>query len=123
VDAGRPGETYHLGTGSEQTNLEVVRQICECVDAACPGLPHHPTMTLLRHVVDRPGHDRRYALDIESTELALSWKARSDFRDRLRETVAWYLAHRDWCEEVTRGRYDGRRLGAPAFLHAARGQT
>jgi len=113
LDAGEPGESYHLGTGFERPNLSVVKEICECVDEMCPDLPHDSSLTLLRHVADRPGHDRRYALDVSSSERALSWRAVFEFRERLVETVAWYRANSAWCEEVTRGRYDGRRLGAP----------
>ena len=62
-------------------------------------------------VTDRPGHDRRYAIDSRRIEQELGWRPGHSFEQGLRDTVAWYLEHRDWCEEVTRDRYDGRRLG------------
>ena len=99
---GRVGETYNIGGRSERANLDVVRTICEVLDAARPGRRH---ADLIRHVADRPGHDRRYAIDDTRIADELGWKPAVDFRRGIEDTVAWYLAHGDWVESVTSGAY------------------
>jgi dTDP-glucose 4,6-dehydratase len=116
LEKGRPGEKYNVGGGNEHTNLEIVDRLCEALEALRPaasnarlaGRGYHALKTF---VADRPGHDRRYAIDATKITRELGWKARHGFDDRLRATVAWYLEHRDWCEKVQAGRYDRQRLG------------
>ena len=106
---GRVGEKYNVGGGNERTNLEIVDLICDTVDALRPG----PTSrrALKTFVPDRPGHDRRYAIDAAKIRRELGWVPKHTFETGLRDTVQWYLDHRDWCEQVQAGRYDRQRLG------------
>jgi dTDP-glucose 4,6-dehydratase len=106
---GRPGEKYNVGGGNERTNLEIVDLICDTVDALRPG----PTSrrALKTFVPDRPGHDRRYAIDASKIRRELGWAPKHTFETGLSDTVQWYLDHRDWCEQVQAGRYDRQRLG------------
>ncbi len=106
---GRAGEKYNVGGGNERTNLEIVDRICDTVDALRPG----PTSrrALKTFVPDRPGHDRRYAIDAAKIRRELGWAPQHTFETGLRDTVQWYLDHRDWCEQVQAGRYDRQRLG------------
>jgi dTDP-glucose 4,6-dehydratase len=106
---GTPGEKYNIGGGSERTNLEIVHGICEVLDEVRPVAVSH--MTLKTFVPDRPGHDRRYAIDASKITRELGWTPQRDFESGLRETVLWYIAHRDWCQAVQRDRYDRQRLG------------
>jgi dTDP-glucose 4,6-dehydratase len=106
---GRPGEKYNIGGGGERTNLDIVHGICAVLDEVRPGSVSH--MTLKTFVPDRPGHDRRYAIDASKITRELGWTPRRDFESGLRETVLWYIEHRDWCQAVQTGRYDRERLG------------
>ncbi len=111
VRHGVTGRTYNVGGNNEQTNLEVVRMICDVVDELRPrtsGVSHRDLVTF---VTDRPGHDWRYAIDAGRIERELGWKPAHSFEQGLRETIAWYLENGAWCDEVTRDRYDGERLG------------
>jgi dTDP-glucose 4,6-dehydratase len=105
---GRPGETYNIGGLNEQTNLSVVTQLCEILDRLLParlhpaGAPHHD---LIRHVPDRPGHDRRYAIDCSKIQTELAWHPTETFATGLEKTVRWYLAHPGWVEHITSGEY------------------
>jgi len=87
-----------------------VRTLCAILDELLPDSPHRPHAQLIRFVADRPGHDRRYAIDPGRVEAELGWRPVRSLEEGLRTTVAWYLAHRDWLAEM-RARYDGRRLG------------
>jgi dTDP-glucose 4,6-dehydratase len=111
LEAGRPGETYNVGGNSERTNLEVVRAICDAVERLRPGLAHSPCHDLVRHVPDRPGHDRRYAIDASKIARELGWSPRVDFETGIAETVRWYLENPEWVDRVTSGAYRGGRLG------------
>jgi dTDP-glucose 4,6-dehydratase len=91
---GRIGETYNVGARCEWTNRALAERICEFVDELEPELGGH-SRTLISHVADRPGHDRRYAVDPEKIEVELGWKAATPFEAALRETVAWFLKHRE----------------------------
>src|SRR5207247_672144 len=106
---GRVGEKYNIGGGNERTNLEVVDRICDLIDE----LKHPPVScrTLKTFVPDRPGHDRRYAIDASRIRRELGWAPRHSFESGLGETVRWYLDHRDWCDQVQAGGYDRQRLG------------
>jgi len=100
---GKIGETYNIGGRSEVSNLEVVKTICRLIDEVRPAAAPHES--LIRFVTDRPGHDWRYAMNIEKIERELGWKPREEFASGLRKTVAWYLEHPDWVEHVSSGSY------------------
>ncbi|RYE01902.1 MAG: dTDP-glucose 4,6-dehydratase [Sphingomonadales bacterium] len=111
LEAGRPGETYLIGGREERSNLLVVEAICDLLDIRL-GLRHgQPRRRLIRFVADRPGHDRRYAIDPSKIERELGWRARHDFTTGLIRTVDWYLANRAWWEPIRTGSYGGERLG------------
>lgn len=102
---GRPGETYNVGGDCERTNLEVVTAICSLFDELRPQAASHAR--LVKHVVDRPGHDRRYAMNFSKIAGELGWRPKERFETGLRKTVSWYLEHMDWVENVTSGAYRG----------------
>ena len=111
VAEGRPGETYNVGGRNERTNLQVVQSVCDLVDElAGPLGSGRSRRELIAFVPDRPGHDRRYAIDASKLEGELGWRARESFDTGLRKTVRWYLDRRDWWEPL-RARYGGERLG------------
>lgn len=114
LEAGRPGKVYTIGGKSERTNLDVVGQICDLVDRIRPGLSHAPCRKLLTFVPDRPGHDRRYAMDATKIERELSWRPQESFESGLAKTVAWYLSETRWIERVASGVYARERLGLGA---------
>ncbi len=99
---GRPGETYNIGGRSEKTNIEVVTTICSVLRQERPGADY---TSLITYVKDRPGHDRRYAIDSTKIETELGWQPRESFETGIRSTVRWYLEHMDWVENVTSGAY------------------
>jgi dTDP-glucose 4,6-dehydratase len=105
LDRGRVGETYNVGGGNQRTNREVVHTVCALLDELVPGSAHRPHAELVRSVPDRPGHDRRYAIDARKIESELGWTAAESFESGLRKTVAWYLANAPWIEGVTSGAY------------------
>jgi dTDP-glucose 4,6-dehydratase len=105
---GRLGEKYNVGGRNERTNLQVVHTLCDLVDEAEPR--SRPRRELITFVTDRPGHDRRYAIDASKLEGELGWRAQETFETGLRKTVRWYLDRRDWWEPL-RDRYSGQRLG------------
>ncbi len=109
---GAPGETYVFGGESERTNLAVIEMICAIMDRLRPG--NAPHRRLIEHVADRPGHDRRYAMDIRRTIAALGWRPTTRFDAGLEATVRWYLDNLAWCRRVRDGSYRGERLGLPS---------
>ncbi len=111
LEAGRPGEVFNIGGDCERTNLQVVQTICRIVDELRPGLAHAPCSSLISFVQDRPGHDRRYAVDAGKIQGVLGWKPMEDFESGLRRTVGWYLEHPDWVNRITSGTYRRERLG------------
>jgi dTDP-glucose 4,6-dehydratase len=116
VEKGIPGQKYNIGGGNERTNLEIVDRICDALELvqparANPALGGRSYRDLKTFVPDRPGHDRRYAIDATKIRRELAWQPTHTFEDGLAQTARWYLAHRDWCRQVQAGRYDRQRLG------------
>jgi dTDP-glucose 4,6-dehydratase len=105
---GRSGQAYAVGARTEQRNIDVVRGICRLLDRHATGRSHE---TLVTHVKDRPGHDRRYAIDPTRLETELAWKARTGFAEGLERTVLWYLENRAWWEPLRRMGHGTARLG------------
>ncbi|MFZ0477741.1 MAG: dTDP-glucose 4,6-dehydratase [Terriglobales bacterium] len=102
---GRLGETYNIGGRSEKNNLEIVGAICKLLDELRPNDPVVPHEKLITFVKDRPGHDRRYAMDTRKIERELDWHPQETFDSGIRKTVRWYLEHEDWVRDVTSGSY------------------
>lgn len=96
LEAGRPGEVYNIGGNAERNNLELVRLICAVLDSLRPGSPHRPHAGLIRFVTDRPGHDRRYAIDASKIRRELGWTPSYNLDDGIRATVRWYLENDEW---------------------------
>jgi dTDP-glucose 4,6-dehydratase len=110
LEKGRPGETYLVGGRAERTNLDVVHAICDLLDARGKLPGGKSRRDLVSFVDDRPGHDRRYAIDPSKVEREFGWKPRETFDSGLARTVDWYLANEDWWRPL-RERYGGERLG------------
>jgi len=104
LERGVPGETYNIGGRQEKTNLEVVHTICAILDEMRPR-PAGPYASLVTFVKDRPGHDRRYAMDARKIEAALGWVPKETFESGIRKTIAWYLDNMNWVRSVTSGAY------------------
>jgi dTDP-glucose 4,6-dehydratase len=102
---GRTGETYNIGGGNEKRNLEIVETICSILDELRPGDPVVPHRQLVKFVADRPGHDRRYAMDARKIEGELGWRPKETFETGIRKTIEWYLANDSWVRDVTSGSY------------------
>jgi dTDP-glucose 4,6-dehydratase len=105
LEDGRPGEAYAIGGGSERANIDVVQQICAILDRLQPRPDGQPHATLISFVKDRPGHDRRYAIDSIKLQRELGWQPRQSFEAALERTVRWNLDNADWISEVTSGEY------------------
>ena len=105
LSRGQVGETYNIGGGSEKTNLEIIGAVCQLLDELRPGDPAVPHSQLVTFVKDRPGHDRRYAMDTRKIESELGWTPQETFESGIRKTVYWYLEHEDWVRDVTSGSY------------------
>jgi dTDP-glucose 4,6-dehydratase len=111
LEAGAPGETYCIGGNSERANIDVVHSLCDAVDRQRPNLRHAPCRGLINYVKDRPGHDRRYAIDASKIERDLGWRPLQNFESGLEQTVRWYIDNPEWVERVTSGKYRRERLG------------
>lgn len=108
---GTPGECYNIGGNCEMRNIDVVKTICRLVDRLQPGLAHAPCENLITFVTDRPGHDRRYAIDASKICRELGWKPAESFESGMEQTVRWYLENSQWVERATSGKYRRERLG------------
>jgi len=107
----RPGESYNIGAHNEKTNLDVVNQLSLCLDELRPRESGKSYRDLITFVQDRPGHDRRYAINPSKIANKLGWAPIETFESALRKTVEWYLDNLSWCERVMDGSYQGERLG------------
>jgi dTDP-glucose 4,6-dehydratase len=111
AEKGAIGQTYNVGSNNEQTNIAVVRAVCELVDEFAPDRAARKREQLIEFVIDRPGHDKRYAIDANRIRTELGWKPRETLVSGLRKTVQWYLANRSWWEPLRESVYRGERLG------------
>lgn len=114
LQGGRVGETYNVGGNAEMQNLEVVHTICRLLDARRPRADGQPRASQITFVADRPGHDRRYAIDASKLRDELGWEPEYTFERGIAETVDWYLANQDWVTRVLDGSYRLERIGATA---------
>lgn len=105
LSQGRVGDTYNIGGCNEKKNLEIVNTVCDLLDELRPNDPVVPHRNLIAFVKDRPGHDRRYAMDTRKIERELHWRPKETFETGIRKTVNWYLQHEDWVQDVTSGGY------------------
>jgi dTDP-glucose 4,6-dehydratase len=112
LDAGRVGETYNVGGNAERTNIAVVKSICALLDARQPLADGRPRESLITYVKDRPGHDRRYAIDAGKLQRELGWQPSQTFETGIEQTVNWYLSNQPWVQRVLDGSYRMERLGA-----------
>lgn len=108
---GRLGETYNVGGLNERPNLEIVRRICALLDARAPRADGRSYAEQITFVADRPGHDRRYAIDSGKIRRELGWAPRENFDTGIVKTVDWYLSHREWTADITQRKYQRQRLG------------
>lgn len=97
---GRIGETYNIGGNNQPTNLEIIHLICDILDERLPESPHRPHKDLITFVKDRPGHDRRYAMEISKVSTELGWHPTESLHTGLQKTIDWYLANQDWVENI-----------------------
>ena len=111
---GRVGETYNVGGNAEKQNIEVVRTICRLLDQRRPAADGQPRERLITHVTDRPGHDRRYAIDASKLKDELGWEPKHSFEQGIAATVDWYLENQDWVQRVLDGSYRLERIGTAA---------
>jgi dTDP-glucose 4,6-dehydratase len=112
LQKGRTGETYNIGGLNEQPNIAIVKKICELLDRKAPRPDGKGYAQQIAYVADRPGHDRRYAIDATKLQTELGWAPRENFASGIEKTVDWYLKNRNWAAEITDTRYARERLGA-----------
>jgi dTDP-glucose 4,6-dehydratase len=120
ITEGKVGETYNIGGHNEKQNIEVVHLICEILQElfppsvntgfTCANVPEY-YRDLITHVKDRPGHDRRYAIDASKIQRELGWQPEETFESGIRKTIKWYLSNLEWCNRVQSGTYKRERLG------------
>jgi dTDP-glucose 4,6-dehydratase len=111
LQKGRVGETYNIGGLNEKPNIEIVQTICRLLDEKSPRADGKAYATQITYVADRPGHDRRYAINCDKLQRELGWKPRENFTTGIAKTVDWYLTHRDWASDITTKKYARERLG------------
>jgi len=114
IDDGRVGDAYNIGGDCERSNIELVKTLCRLLDEMVPDSPHVPHERLISFVQDRPGHDRRYAIEPGKLHRELGWRPLESLDSGLRKTVRWYLDNQDWCHAVRADVYGGERLGLEA---------
>lgn len=110
VTEGESGQVYNVGGHNEKTNIEVVETICSILDEICPRSDNENYASQITFVKDRPGHDRRYAIDADKIQQTLGWTPDETFETGIRKTIEWYLANDEWIAKVS-GDYEGQRLG------------
>ncbi len=108
---GRLGETYNIGGLNEKPNIEIVQTICALLDKKSPRADNKPYNAQITYVADRPGHDRRYAINCSKIQKELGWRPRESFTTGIEKTVDWYLSHKDWAADITAKKYARQRLG------------
>ncbi len=111
LTGGRVGEVYNVGGDAEMQNIEVVHSICDLLDQRLPKADQRPRRAQISYVKDRPGHDRRYAIDASKIQTELAWAAKESFASGIAKTIDWYLANQTWVQRITDGSYRGERLG------------
>lgn len=111
LEKGNLGETYNIGGHNEKTNIDVVKTICKLLDDLLPDSPYKPHEQLITFVIDRPGHDLRYAIDASKIARELEWMPQETFESGIKKTVKWYLENIEWCQRVQDGSYQRERLG------------
>ncbi|MEN8128802.1 MAG: dTDP-glucose 4,6-dehydratase [Pseudomonadota bacterium] len=111
LEKGTVGEVYNIGGHNERTNLDVVNALCELLDNLFPSVGLKSHASLIKYVDDRPGHDKRYAIDATKMEAELGWEPSESFESGLKKTVDWYVKNREWCQRVQDGSYRRERLG------------
>lgn len=111
LEKGTLGEVYTVGGNNEKANLDIVHSICDLLDEMSPEPSGKPYKSLITFVNDRPGHDRRYAIDSGKVQRELGWTPKETFATGLRKTIQWYLDHQTWVDRVMSGAYRGERLG------------
>jgi len=109
IERGRLGEVYNVGGNEEWQNIDIVHAVCECLDQLKPSEKSYKEQ--ITFVKDRPGHDKRYAIDSSKLQNELNWKPQETFQTGLQKTIQWYLDNQDWVERVKDGSYQGQRLG------------
>ena len=114
LERGRVGETYNVGGDAEMQNIDVVNTICALLDARRPRADGKPRNSQITYVADRPGHDRRYAIDAGKLKSELGWQPAHSFEQGIADTVDWYLDHQDWVQRVLDGSYRLERIGVTA---------
>ena len=105
IHKGKAGETYNIGGNNEVKNIDLVRMLCDLMDELAPDLPVKPARNLITFVKDRPGHDRRYAIDASKIRTELGWQPQETVEGGLRKTIQWYLDHRDWWQPLLSKEY------------------
>jgi dTDP-glucose 4,6-dehydratase len=100
IQSGRLGETYCVGGDNQPPNIEIIKTLCEILDECLPASPYAPHEQLITHVADRPGHDRRYDINISKISAELGWRPSQSLRTGLLETVRWYLDNPEWVERI-----------------------
>jgi len=105
LEAGQLGETYNIGGWNEKPNIEIVHTVCALLDSLRPRTDGKSYTAQITYIADRPGHDRRYAIDARKVECELGWKPDETFESGIRKTVTWYLENEEWVRNVTSGAY------------------
>ena len=114
LESGKPGERYNIGGGCEKKNLEIVHTICDTLDRLHPARTCATFRALVTFVSDRPGHDRRYAVDAGKIKDTLGWCPLETFERAIDKTVRWYLSNREWVSGILSNTYKLERLGMPS---------